>query len=469
MLKKENTTTRFSTSTKAKRSVKRMKLLQPLPPLFRIGYMRVPIIVSCLCLLIPFSGATQNIKKRLKKGIEAHQMYDLITCDTVLSSVLEKKELLDDADLGEGMYFFTRNLFRMTVDEAEGALGYHNMNTQLKFYRAYNSFLELERLDISRWSSKARPEIELMFPALLTGTVKCLDVYVDQGEDKSSELREIIKGYISLATSILPENYAPYELRGQLFYIDGDKENAAENFDIALDKYRSRRVLMLDNIRMANVYFQRALMYLEKGKVDKAYKLAKEGYWRNDIEWKTMGINVKKFEPGRVKEQEPLYFNNQYNLGLLELELMVQTDPTNDSTLILYAEREVYYGEEFSFHYNYAGLLEQVNPRKASMHYQKAIDLDSSSFDAHFQMAKLYIDLGFYFIDSNKGKTKEAEDARARGKQMLEIGFPYLKTANELSPANISTLAVLVEVCAELGLNEEQAEYKSTLDSIQKP
>lgn len=469
MHKKASISTRFFTSTKAKRSVKPVSTFQPFAQVLRMPHMRVVVSVVLLCVVFPSGAAAQNILKRLNKGVEAHKRYDLITCDTVLSRVLEKKELLNKAQLGEAIYFFNRNLFRLTVDEAEGSLGYNNLPTQLKFYRAYNNYLELERLNISRWSAKARPEIELMFPALLSASVKCLDIYVDQGEKRSVELQGLILGYIGLASSILPENYTPTELKGQLYYINGDLERAAQYFDESLKKYRARRVLMLDNIRMPNVYFQRSLIWLNQGNLEKAYRLAREGYMRNEVEWKTLGVNQTKFEPKAVKEQEPLYFNNQYNLGLLELELIVQLYPESDSTFLLYQEREPYYKDVFSYHYNYAGLMEKVNPRTASMHYQAAIDIDSTSFEAYFQMAKLYIDMGFTYIDGNPGKDEEAKQLRLQGKQMLEIGLPYLQQASSLQPNSVVSIAVLVEVCKELGLQAEAAQYKSILDSLQKP
>lgn len=446
-----------------------MSAIQPSPFVLRTTGMRILVVMLCCSWCLPQTAQGQYIAKRLEKGVEAHKRFDLITCDTVLSDVLEKRELLNKRQLGQAIYFYNRNMLRMTVEEGEGRRGYDNLPIQLRFYRAYNNYQELDRLNIPRWSEKARPEIELMFPALVTAAVKCLDIYVDQGANRTQELKDIILGYISLASSILPENYTPLELKGQLYLISDEPEKAAEYFDQSLKKYRARRVLMLDNIRMPNVYFQRSLLYINAGNLEKAYQLAREGYVRNDVEWKTLGTNQTKFEPGAVKEQEPLYFNNQYNLGLLELELMVQLQPESDSTFLLFQEREPYYKEDFSYHYNYAGLLEKVNPRASSMHYQRAIDLDSTSYKAHFQMAKLYINMGFVFIDGNKGNSQEAKDERLRGKQLLEIGLPYLQQANSLQPNNLAPLAVLVEVCKELGLNQQAEEYKTTLDSLQKP
>jgi len=446
-------------------------LNQPYYPKQRKTAMRILALVLLVASFAVTESFSQNLQKRLNKGVEAHKGYNLVICDSVLGNILQRqRDQLNQRQLGEALYYYNRNLLRLVVEESKGPQGYDNMLIHLKFYRVHNGFVELQRLDIDRWSEKAQPELMAMFQHLVNGVTECLDKYVDQQNRRDPQLRENILAYLNLAITILPESYVPHELKGQLHYIDEDLDLAAESFDVALKKYRIRRVLVLDNIRMANVYLLRSLMYLDQGNIDQAHKLVKEGYQRNEIEWKTFQFNKNKFEPKAIKEQEPIYLNNKYALGLLELELVVQVAPTADSTFILYKERESTYQNEFSYQFNYASVLEDVNPREAAVHYQKAIDIEPESFEANFALAQLYINLGFFYVDYAKQSEADGQQEQSdRGYQMMETGLPYLKRAHELNPKNLNALILLVDVCETLGLKKELKAYKSILDSIQKP
>lgn len=418
--------------------------------------------------VLPGMAFSQNaLLARMEKGVEAHRRYNLVTCDTVLSAVLEKKELLSRAQLGEASYFYNRNLIRLAIEEGQSKNGFATMPVQIRLYKAYFNLLELERENIPRWSVKADPEIKGMFETMLKASVNCMEVYVESGEAYNAQLNTLIESYTNLAIRIAPESYIPFELKGQMYYYEGDTTKAVEYFDMAIKKYRVKRVLLADNIRMPNVYYTRALEYMNTSS-EKAYKLARQGYKVNELEWKTIQTNKAKLGENVIVENKAIYFNNQYNLGWLELELII-TMGNKDSALLLYKEREDYYRDKYYFQVNYANLLRDVNPRDASMHYQAAIDIMPNYHEAYFAMASLYFDMGYYYLNEAKTDKANAKENTERGLQLLEVGYPYMQQAHKYLPESNLALKTLLKVSKELDKKTDYNYYKKTLNEFNKP
>lgn len=423
------------------------------------------ILFILACGIASVGAGAQTLVDRLEQGVEAHRRYDLKVAETILAEVLEQKDELTKLQYGEALYFQTRNQGQIVKKEAEEIVGFTNFGIQGKLYNVYSKYLELEKLRIPRWSEKARPDIENLAPLASAGALACLDAMVDDPKDRET-YRNVADGYISLIKIISPDHYVPHELRGQMHYMMGEKQQAIEQFETAMKAYREFRTLIPGNMRMPDVYFRVAIDCLEKGNLERAYTLAKVGFKRNEFEWETLREFEKKFPMGTIEQNKPLFSANQYNLGQLELELIVQFEDKKDSALTLYAERERYFDKVFSYHYNYAGLLSEVNPRKASLHYQKAIDLNPNSYEAHYQMAVLYFASGANFLNlKDKDRDVQAKNRQA-GIELLTTGFDYMEKAHELSPKDPAPLVRLVQVSEWLELDDKRKIYKAQLDKL---
>lgn len=409
--------------------------------------------------------AQQPIEELLESGVEAHRMYNLAKAEEILQDVMLRKNELTPLQYGRALYFQTRNLGQIARKEAEGLTGYVDFGVQARFYKIYDQYLELEALRVPRWSEKARPDLENLAPLAAVGGVSCLDAMVDD-PDNISMYRTLAEGYITLIRAIDPDHYVPSELQGQIHYLLGEKEKAIAQFEQALKDYRKNRALIVDNMRMPDVYYRVALHYLEVGDLDQAYALASLGLKRNEFEWQTLNKFPKKFPPETVELNRPLWTANQYNLGLLNLELVVLFEDKKDSALLQYTERERYYGDVFSFHYNYAGLLSDVDWKKSAIHYQKAIDLEPNSYKAHYHMSLLYINQGAILINKKEANRELAATNRQKGEELLNTGLDYMKTAHRLSPKDPAPLVRLVQVAGWLKLKEEQKTYKEKLSQL---
>ncbi|MGB0429002.1 MAG: hypothetical protein ACPGLV_00915 [Bacteroidia bacterium] len=408
--------------------------------------------------------AQNHLLKSLDKGVEAHRQYSLVQCDSILARVLTRQSELGTMQLGMATYFYNRNLIRLAVEEGESKNGFTKFSVQHKLFSAYKNLLALEKKQIPRWSEKARPEIKNMYKSLLTGAVQCLEVYVQNQGDKT-QLQFLIDGYTDLAVTIVPESYTAVELKGQLAYLKGEQELAIAYYKDAIEKYKAKRVLMADNIRIPSVYHSLALNAM-KTSWSEAYKLAQNGFAINELEWNTIKANASQLGETVVEDNKAVYFNNLYNLGLLELETAMIVVTNSDSLIELYKQRVMYYEDVFSIQLNYGNLLRDVNPREASIHYQKAIDIEPKSYDAHFAIATLYFDLGFYYLDEatrNRGQKKELTN---KAHQLIGVGIGNMETAHELNLKASLPIKWLIKGYREVGQKSEVQYYQQKLDEL---
>ena len=288
------------------------------------------------------SVLAQPIEELLENGVDAHRRYDLRVADEILSGVMQRKDELPPMLLGKALYFHTRNLSQMAKKDAEGAIGFTDFGVQARFFKIYDQYLELERIQVPRWSEKARPDLEGLAPLAAAGGVACIDAMVDD-PSKASTYRTLAEGYISLIQTIDPNHYVPSELQGQIHNLAGESKQALLKFEEAMMAYRKNRALIVDNLRMPDVYYRVALHYLEQGNVEKAYSLASLGLKRNEFEWQTINQFKQRFPPETIESNRPLFTANQYNLGLLELELIVLFEDKKDTAMTLYEEKERYF------------------------------------------------------------------------------------------------------------------------------
>ena len=100
------------------------------------------------------------------------------------------------------------------------------------------------------------------------------------------------------------------------------------------------------------------------------------------------------------------------------------------------------------------------------MHYQKAIDLQPKSFDAHYHISILYINQGARVLNQKATDRQEAIKNREKGEQLLSTGLDFMKQAHILSPRNKAPLARLIQVCDWLKLEKEQQIYQAKLDLL---
>ncbi|MFY0673758.1 MAG: hypothetical protein JXQ87_10150 [Bacteroidia bacterium] len=420
------------------------------------------LFLTCFFGAIALSTFGQNhLIKSLEKGVEAHRRYSLVVCDSVLERVLNRKNELSQAQYGEAFYFYNRNLMRMAIEMGEADNGFAQIDVQLKIYTVYNNYLQLEKANIPRWSPKAGPEIQNLFKTLLSASVTCLELLVEK-EGSGNELTMLVEGYTNLAATIMPDGYTPLELKGQLHYIMGDTSKAISYYQRAIDNYNAKRLLMPDNIRIPSVYYALALQELETS-FEKAYLMAKKAYKINEVEWSTIKVNAKQLGETVIEDNKAIYFNNQYNLGLLELETAPAVLST-DSLLLLYNERIDYYKDVYSVQFNYAEILREINPRQSSLHYQNAIDINPYDPEAFFSMATLYFDMGYFYL--NESKSQNAKENKERAYQLLSVGIGNMEEVHKLAPKDQSALKWLVKVYRDVGEKAKSKEYQAKLNAL---
>lgn len=398
-----------------------------------------------------------------------HQRFNLQRAEALFEFVLQNRSELDKPAEGKALYFAYRNKLQLinSMNREEGVLA--DFQTQMEVYKCHELLLELEELKAARWSVKANQEYQILFDLCLKGALDCLEHYFISNEGESKYL-SIARGYIALSERLVPGNYLSEELYGQIAFFEDRREEALNHYKNAIDAYNELRLSTEHNMRMPDAYYKLAVLLGIKEQYDSAYALVKRGLEVNEFEWEKIKVNDIVYGPKDIKRIQPFFEQNFFNLGLYELELLAGMPAMKKKALNRFEELSPYYQEEYAFHYHYANLLADQNPKQASIHYQNAIEVDSNSLDAHYAFGMLYLREAREKLNETanlkgKAKTDKLEESR----QLYEVAYPKLLRAHQLAPQNSFCLLALIEACTVIGKRQEAKAYQEKYNALQKP
>lgn len=141
----------------------------------------------------------------------------------------------------------------------------------------------------------------------------------------------------------LDASYAPlYFLKGQIFYNQGQYDEAMEQFEIALKKksklyealyYKGLVYLKRDNLEEASKAFEKGLKKAKEGKADfhnglGLYYLASEEYSKADIEFRKASQVGPDLAEYHANLGDANYFSKIYALAINEYNLVIEMDTT---------------------------------------------------------------------------------------------------------------------------------------------
>ncbi len=129
------------------------------------------------------------------------------------------------------------------------------------------------------------------------------------------------------------------------------------------------------------------------------------------------------------------------------LQLAKKNDPTNAS----------FYFAEGTLH------EKMENPEKAMESYKKAIEVDSTFFNAYYNLGVLYFNKSVKLYEKANEIMDNAKYAKAKAEadEVLKKSIPYMEKAHQLNPKDVSTMETLKMIYYRL-------QMKDKLDTIQE-
>lgn len=256
------------------------------------------------------------------------------------------------------------------------------------------------------------------------------------------------------------------------FFNRGLDEFNAKDFNRALNsfewvlKIRSNDMNALQNsalcaerlgkLDVAKTYYQKILAVDQKDPLvflSLANIQKKEGDMAGAIKTITEGRKVFPADNKLIISQLDLYLGSDKVKEASELiEVAIAGDPTNAN-----------------LHFAKGTLFDKMgNKDVAAQSYIKAIELNSSYFDANYNLGAMYFNQAAEMVNAANNlppnKFKEYDAAKAKYEAKFREAMPYLEKAHEINPKDMSTMESLKQLYARLGLLEKSSAIKKKME-----
>ncbi|MDP2422839.1 MAG: hypothetical protein U1C46_03785 [Bacteroidales bacterium] len=160
-----------------------------------------------------------------------------------------------------------------------------------------------------------------------------------------------------------------------------------------------------------------------------------------------------------------IYLNTQQTeCALKNLELAMQIDQNNPS--IFFAVGTIYDQLKNSHPDDAANYL-----AKAEKAYMKSIELQSDYFDPIYNLGALYVNEAAQIIDKANtlplSEIKKYDMMKTQADELLSKSLPYLETAHEMLPSDLSTMVSLKEIYTRLNMFDKMQIMNNKIKELQ--
>lgn len=273
---------------------------------------------------------------------------------------------------------------------------------------------------------------------------------------------------IDIIAKILPYIANAYANSGIIAYNEGNMESAVKNYDIAISSARLFGVVDTVSIYNSALASDKSENYEAAAK--KYQKLIELGYGGGNIyiylanTHQAMGDTARKIETimaGRQAYPENLNLITQelqYYLesgkseeALKNFEVAIAKDPNNAALW-----------------YNRGYIYDQMGEYdKAAHDYKKTLEIDSSNFDAAYNLGAMYYNRGVELNNQANSydisETKKYEAAIKEAEKYFLLALPHLENALKINPEDQNTIVSLMKIYAINGNTEKYKEMKAKL------
>lgn len=425
---------------------------------------RISLVIALFFWLTP-ANAQDSLGALVKKGAEAFRIYDLAAANNYMERALKHKEHLTPAQHGEALYFYSRAQFQLFVEKGNHRRSdLATLELQNRAYKCYRLLLELDRLNVPRWSAKSENQMRAMEESIYEAAMVSLEKYFEQ-DAKASLYKSLVNGYVSLARTIDPVNSVSDEIKGHLHYFDQDSALAAYHFDECIRLYRTHRLDQAANIRLGDVYGKRARMYLNSDMLDSALSVAERGIEVMKFEISVIRARAGiKYDGGVIKQSNKAYEEILERLDILKAEILSLMPSQYEVAVAYFDSLSTTYSDNMLFQLCWAQTLEAQQPFEALKHILEAVRIEPESFEANHAAGSLYFSLG---EDYRKLAAKGGDDQEAyadNAMALFKTGYPFMRAAHQQQPEDRFVLESLYNAARLLNLKGEVNYFASLLN-----
>ena len=335
---------------------------------------------------------------------------------------------------------------------------------ELKSYKGYKNALMFNFIDESFWTLDI--ENNQMDMIKFSKAVNNRDTkYVDQ-----MILMDVINGFSGLSNVLVNKGLKLYKAK--------DYKGALDLFEHSLftgqmtGKVDTQAVYFCALASVKSKDTDKAIQYYkvltdmaygetETDKANNYYFLAKQYLVKNDtVKFvKNIEKGIKKYpngSSGLVVEMINYYLANDKQKEALEyLEKGIAADPTNAS--LHYAKGTIYDTDS---------LMQDKD--KALLAYQKTVELDSTNFDAYYNMGAIYYNKGAAKNDEandvDPDDFKKYKAVKKEADVFFKQALPYLEKAHSINPKDMATMQSLKLIYYRTGDLEKSNAMKAEIE-----
>ncbi len=382
-------------------------------------------------------------KSKVTSGSMAYNNGDFEQAIRLLEEALSKPELLENKDKAKA-YFKKAQSLKGILLKQDAALLTKYPNAAFDAIQAYK---ESETYDDIKIFEKERESDLLMMANIMYqigfGLIQQAGKMSATNPDAFPVLIEQSVRYLKTADELQPNNMGILAILGSALHYNKDDKNAIIALEKSISLYENRPNKTEKDKNMSSTYSDLAEIYTYSLKdMTKAMELIEKG--------KKEFPDVKAFD---LLELNFYLSGDNIELGIQKFEKAIAESPNSEE-----------------IHLAYASLLEKKGDLEAATKiYEKVLGLNSSSFNANYNLAAMYANKAVEFKkleDQTEDYSKAGEYAKS-AETFFTKSLPYMEKAHQLDKEDIPTINGLVQVYTQLNMMEKSNEFIQLRNKLQ--
>jgi len=332
------------------------------------------------------------------------------------------------------------------------------------YLAGYRSLKQAGKLAMPKWSQLANERLSQITPFLLQeGLVIFNAAHRPEASPQVLQDKQSLIDHFNAVIDLDSTNYIAYDLSGQLKLEAGDTLMALADFDHALLYFEQYPPQQPDPL-VAYIYYRAArVIFYANSDPRTALSYLSNGLAQLESDLQRMQSQAVLYTPAKQQQFQQHYQQAKRDLTAFQVQLRSQQSQLQPNEMLQLQSAVEADPQNYALRVNYAHVLEKVDVQQAIYQFQTAIRIDSTRFEAPFNLGALYFNQGVKrFREANLAAAVAArQDLQQKGVQFFEQALPYLQHAHRIQSQHIPTLDALIQVTHQLHLVDQHEQYQA--------
>lgn len=423
---------------------------------------RTILFTAFLALVItPAFGQAGDTK--VVTGVVNYQNGDYEAAIKALNEGLADPAMVKPKNLPKGYYYRAKTrmgLMQQAATSGDKAKLEGMENVMFEVYSDYKKAIETDAE--GKWTDNVNNDLKVFKMSVTQASLVALNM-VYKGEVKGEERTEGLKGvakYCDMLVDMDPNDYLPFDIRGQAYLQLADSSKALADFDKAGEVYKAHLPATPDLEVGYTFYRASVLLRYFKKDMDKAYSTIQNGKALLESEKQRLAQATLK-EDVKAKKMEQ-YEGVRGDLRTLEMDLLLNYPEKRHEAIAEFKKAVSENPNDYIMHVAYANLLELEDQAQAVEMYRKAIALKPNEEIAVFNLGALYNNMAKAKIDqaNETNDAVKADQFKQEGNDLLSKALAQFERAVELNPKSLAAVRAAKQVSITLNDMDKYKKYK---------